>query len=148
MKGELRIFLTTPLIFSHVLLIFLRFAGVVDLVYYLTYGCIDLLVTQNFLCGIHEKHIQTILDGQVVLLFSIAFADAALEKIAFDGSFEQFLWDGNHETVHIIACSLAAEITQPLHIAMLTLGKKHRDAYLAAQSFFLRKSIAGLLLHF
>jgi hypothetical protein len=31
---------------------------------------------------------------------------------------------------------------------MLTLGKKHRDAYLAAQSFFLRKSIAGLLLHF
>ena len=147
MKGEIRIFLTTPLIFSHVLLTFLRFARVVDLVYYLTYGCIDLLVTQNFLCGIHEKHIQTILDGQVVLLFSIAFADAALEKIAFDGSFEQFLGNGDHETVHVVVCSLTAEITQSLHIAVLTLGKKHRDAGLAAQSFFLGKSIAGLLLH-
>ena len=147
MKGEIRIFLTTPLIFFQVLLIFLRFARVVDLFYYLAYGSIDLLVAHNFLCRIHEKHIQTILDDQVVLLFSIAFADAALEKIAFDGSFEQFLGNGDHETVHIIVCSLAAEITQSLHIAMLTLGKKHRDARLATQSFFLRKSIAGLLLH-
>ena len=120
----------------------------IDLVDDLTYSLVDLLIAEDLFCGIHEKHIQTILDGQVVLLFSIAFADAALEKIAFDGSFEQFLGDGNHETIHIIACSLAAEITQPLHIAMLTLGKKHRDACLAAQSFFLRKSIAGLLLHF
>lgn len=93
MKGEIRIFLTTPLIFSHVLLIFLRFAGVVDLVYYLTYGCIDLLVTQNFLCGIHKKHIKTTIYVQVVLLFSVTFADATFEEIAFYGSFEQFLWD-------------------------------------------------------
>ena len=147
MKGEIRIFLTTPLIFSTFLFILLRFDGVIDLFDDLTYGLIDLLVSHYFLGGIHEKHIQTTFDGQVVLLLSIAFADSALEQISFYSSFEQLLGNGYHEMVHFIAGSLATEIAHSGDSAVLTFGKKHRDACLAAQSFFFRKSIAGLLLH-
>ena len=147
MKGEIRIFLTTPLIFSHVLLIFLRFDGVVDPFDDLAYCGIDLLVGHYFLGVVCKKHIQTTFDGQVVLLFPVTFADAALEQIAFYGPFEHFLWDRDHNSVHVVACFFAEDKAHSGHTRELTLGKKHRNACLAAQSFFFRKSIAGLLLH-
>ena len=63
----------------------------IDLVDDLSYSLIYLFVAEDFFCGIHEKHIQTAFDGQVVLLFSIAFAYSSLEEIAFYGTFEEFL---------------------------------------------------------
>lgn len=147
MKGEIRIFLTTPLIFSTFRFIFLRFDGVVDPFDDLAYGGVYLLVGHYFLGVVCKKHIQATFDGQVVLLFPVAFADAALEQIAFYGPFEELLWDRDHNTVHVVACFLAEDKAHSGHTRELALGKKHRNACLAAQSFFFRKSIAGLLLH-
>ena len=145
MKGAIAILRITSLILLW--LIYLWFAALIDLANDLTYCVIDLSVGHYFLGGIHKEHIQTTLYGQVVLLFSIAFADPPLEKITFYGSFEEFLGDRYHNPVPVESCPFEAEEAHSRHIAVLTLGKKHRYAVLAAQSFFFRKSIDGVFFH-
>ena len=119
----------------------------IDLVYDLSYGLVDLFVAEDFFCRIHEKHIQTAFDSQVVLLLSIAFADSSFQQIAFYGTLEELLRYGYHYSVLFISCAFEAEVTHVRHIAVLTFGKKLRNAGLAAQSFFFRKSITGICFH-
>ena len=135
MKGDIAIFLMT----CSTLLI--------DLIYDLSYGLINLFVAEDFFCRIHEKHIQTAFDSQVVLLLSIAFADSSFEQIAFYGALEELFRYGYHDPVLFISCAFEAEIAHVRHIAVLTFGKKLRNAGLAAQSFFFRKSITGICFH-
>lgn len=143
----MRIFLASSLALFSLWFIGLRFVSLVDLLDDLSYGFIYLSVAQDFLCGIHKKHIQATFDGQVVLLSSIAFPYPSLEEIAFYGSLEEFLWDRYHNAVDFVACALEEKKAHSGHIAVLSFGKKHRNAGLAAQSFFLLKSIAGLSFH-
>ena len=123
-------------------------ASFIDFFYYLSHCRINFLVAEDFLCGIHEKHIQTALDGQVVLLLSIAFAYSSFEEIALYGTFEKLLRNGYHDPVLFFARTFPAKISHARHIAVLSFGKKLRDAGLAAQSFFLRKSIRSCAFHF
>ena len=109
MKGDIRIFLTTPLILSILWFIFFRLVTVIDLLYDLSYGFIDLLVGHDLLCGIHEKHIQSVFDGQIVLLFSETLSYASFEQIALDGPLEKFLRNRYHYPVDLIARALSAE---------------------------------------
>ena len=78
---------------------------------------------------------------------SPAFADAALQQVSLHCPFEEFLGYGNQNTVYTAVCTVKALITDGWHAAMLTFGKKLRDGRLAAQSFFLRKSIRTLAVH-
>jgi len=82
-----------------------------------------------------------------MLLTAPAFADAALQQVSLHCPFEEFLGYGNQNTVYTAVCTVKALITDGWHAAMLTFGKKLRDGRLAAQSFFLRKSITNLTLH-
>ena len=119
----------------------------IDLVDDLSYSLIYLFVAEDFFCGIHEKHIQTAFDSQVVLLLSIALSDSSFKQIALYGALEELFRYGYHDPVFLVSCALEAEIAHVRHIAVLAFGKKLRDAGLAAQSFFLRKSITGLCVH-
>ena len=119
----------------------------IDLVDDLSYSLIYLFVAEDFFCGIHEKHIQTAFDSQVVLLLSIALSDSSFKQIALYGALEELFGYGYHDPVFLVSCALEAEIAHVRHIAVLAFGKKLRDAGLAAQSFFLRKSITGLCVH-
>ena len=79
---------------------------------------------------------------------SPAFADAAFQKVAFYSSFEKFLWNRDKQAVcvlPVVCCIDEADIT---HAAMSSSGKKSFDSFLAAQSFFLRKSIRRVCVHF
>ena len=82
-----------------------------------------------------------------MLLPAPAFAYAALQKITLDCSLEEFLGYGYHNTVRTAVSSIKALVTYALHTAVLASGKKLRDGRLAAQSFFLRKSITDLPFH-
>ena len=62
------------------------------LLYDITDGRIDFLIAENILCGIHEKHIKTSLDSQVVFLLSVAFTYSSFKEISFDCTLEQLLW--------------------------------------------------------
>ena len=119
----------------------------IDLVDDLSYSLIYLFVAEDFFCGIHEKHIQTAFDSQVVLLLSIALSDSSFKQIALYGALEELFRYGYHDPVLFVSCALEAEIAHVRHIAVLAFGKKLRDAGLAAQSFFFRKSITGLCVH-
>ena len=109
MKGDIRIFLTTPLILSILWLIFLRFVTVVDLFNDLSYGFIDLLIGHYLLGGIHKKYIQPVFNGQIVLLFSETLTYASFQQIALDCPLEKFLGYRYHYSVDLIACTLPAE---------------------------------------
>ena len=82
-----------------------------------------------------------------MLLPAPAFTDAALEKVSLDCPLEEFLGYGYHNTVRTAVSSIKALVTYARHTAVLTFGKKLRDRRLAAQSFFLRKSITDLPFH-
>ena len=119
----------------------------IDLIYDLSYSLIDLFIAEDFFCRVHEKHIQTAFDSQVVLLLSIAFAYSSLEQVALYSTFEELFRYGYHDPVFLVSCALEAEKAHVRHIAVLAFGKKLRDAGLAAQSFFFRKSITGICFH-
>ena len=135
MKGDMAIFL---MICSTLL---------IDLIYDLSYSLRDLFVAEDFFCRIHKKHIQTAFDSQVVLLLSIAFADSSFQQIALYCALEELFRNGYHDPVLFVSSAFEAEIAHVRHIAVLTFGKKLRNAGLAAQSFFFRKSITGLCVH-
>ena len=94
MKGAIAIFL----IICFVLLI--------DLVDDPFYSLIDLLIAEDLFCGIHEKHIQTAFDSQVVLLLSIAFADSPFQQITLYGTLEELFRYGYHDPVFLVSCAL------------------------------------------
>ena len=119
----------------------------IDLVNDLSNSLIYLFIAEDFFCGIYEKHIQTAFDGQVVLLLSIAFADSSFKQIAFYGTLEELFRYGYHDPVLFVSGAFEAEIAHVRYIAMLAFGKKLRNAGLAAQSFFFRKSITGICFH-
>ena len=119
----------------------------IDLVDDLSYSLIYLFVAEDFFCGIHEKHIQTAFDGQVVLLLSIAFADSSFQQIALYSTLEKLFRYGYHDPVLFVSGAFEAEIAHVRYIAVLAFGKKLRNAGLAAQSFFFRKSITGICFH-
>ena len=119
----------------------------IDLVDDLTYSLVDLLIAEDLFCGIHEKHIQTAFDSQVVLLLSIALADSSFKQIALYSTLEELFRYGYHNPVLFVSCAFEAEIAHVRYIAMLAFGKKLRNAGLAAQSFFFRKSITGICFH-
>ena len=78
---------------------------------------------------------------------SPAFADAAFQKVAFYSSFEKFLWNRDKQAVGVlpvVCCIYEADLSDA---AMLSFGKKPFNAFLAAQSFFLRKSIRRVCVH-
>ncbi len=81
MKGAVAIFLMT--------VENLPMAAAVDSFYYLPYRVINLLIAQNFLSGIHKKHIETALDGQVVLLFPVRFSYTPLQQVALYSALEE-----------------------------------------------------------
>ena len=119
----------------------------IDLVDDLSYSLIYLFVAEDFFCRIHEKHIQTAFDGQVVLLLSIAFADSSFQQIALYSTLEELFRYRYHDPVLFVSGAFEAEIAHVRHIAVLAFGKKLRNAGLAAQSFFFRKSITGICFH-
>ena len=119
----------------------------IDFVDDLSYSLIYLFVAEDFFCRIHEKHIQTAFYGQVVLLLSIAFAYSSLEEVALYSALEKLFRNGYHDPVLFFACTFPAKISHARHIAVLSFGKKLRYGRLAAQSFFLRKSITSLPFH-
>ena len=119
----------------------------IDLVDDLSYSLIYLFVAEEFFCRIHEKHIQTAFDGQVVLLLSIAFADSSFQQIALHSTLEELFRYGYHDPVLFVSGAFEAEVAHVRYIAMLAFGKKLRNAGLAAQSFFFRKSITGICFH-
>ena len=119
----------------------------IDLVYDLSYSLIYLFVAEDFFCRIHEKHIQTAFDSQVVLLLSIAFSDSSFQQIALYSTLEELFRYGYHDPVLFVSCAFEAEVAHVRYIAMLAFGKKLRNAGLAAQSFFFRKSITGICFH-
>lgn len=119
----------------------------IDLVDDLSYSLIYLFVAEDFFCRIHEKHIQTAFDGQVVLLLSIAFADSSFQQIALHSTLEELFRYGYHDPVLFVSGAFEAEVAHVRYIAMLAFGKKLRNAGLAAQSFFFRKSITGICFH-
>ena len=122
-------------------------ALLIDLVDDLTYSLVDLLIAEYLLGRIHEKHIQTAFDSQVVLLLSIALADSSFKQIALYSTLEELFRYGYHDPVLFVSGAFEAEIAHVRYIAMLTFGKKLRNAGLAAQSFFFRKSITGICFH-
>lgn len=124
MKGAMAAFLMNSLVLSGVCAIVFKHLIVVDLFDDMSYCIEDLLITQYFFCGIHEKHIHTF-DGKVVLLFSIAFSDPSFEKIALDGSFEEFLRYGYHDPVEVVPRIGGEKITHTLYAAVFPFGKKH-----------------------
>ena len=119
----------------------------IDLVDDLSYSLVDLLIAEDLFCGIHEKHIQTAFDSQVVLLLSIALSDSSFKQIALYGALEELFRYGYHDPVLFVSGAFEAEIAHVRHIAVLAFGKKLRNAGLAAQSFFFRKSITGICFH-
>ena len=119
----------------------------IDLVDDLTYSLVDLLIAEDLFCGIHEKHIQTAFDSQVVLLLSIALADSSFKQIALHSTLDELFRYGYHDPVLFVSGAFEAEIAHVRYIAMLAFGKKLRNAGLAAQSFFFRKSITGICFH-
>ena len=52
---------------------------------------IDFLIGEDFLCGIGEEYVETLLNCKVMLLLSETFPDSSFEQIAFHWSLEQFL---------------------------------------------------------
>ena len=82
-----------------------------------------------------------------MLLLAPAFPDATLEEIALYGSLEEFLRNGNQNTVDASLRSAHTQVSKTWHAAMLSFGKELRYCRLAAQSFFLRKSIPSFPFH-
>ncbi len=64
----------------------------VDLLDNLTDTGINLLICLNFLSRINEKDVCSSCCLESMFLFTPAFADSALEKIALHSPFEHFLW--------------------------------------------------------
>ena len=108
---------------------------------------IDFLIGEYFLHGIHEEDVDVSFDRKHVLLLSPAFADTALQEIALHCPLERLLGNRNHDAVEFRILPAQAQISHARHIAVLSFGKKLRNGRLAAQSFFLRKSITDLSFH-
>ena len=109
---------------------------------------IDFLIREDFLDCIYQKDVEVSFESYQMLLASPAFADASLEEVALYRSLEEFLGYRDYDTVDTGICTISAHIAHSWYIAVLTFGKKHRDGRLAAQSFFLRKSITNLSFHY
>ena len=82
-----------------------------------------------------------------MLLLTPAFTHTAFQKISPDSSLEELLGYGYHNAVYSAVRSVKALVADARHTAVLTFGKKLRYGRLAAQSFFLRKSITDLPFH-
>ena len=119
----------------------------VDLFDNLTYGRVDGLVVKDFLGRVHEEDIHSILAGEHMLLLSECLSDTSFAEIALDSSLEELLGYGYHNAVYSAVRSVKALVAYARHTAVLTFGKKLRYGRLAAQSFFLRKSITDLPFH-
>lgn len=113
----------------------------VQLVYDLPHRGIDLLVALYLFGRINEKNVDTSFKSQLMFLFTPALTDSSFEKIALHRPFKEFLGHGNHYAVDAKTIISQTYIPEPRNIPVLTLGKKQSNAGLAAQSFFLRKSI-------
>ena len=148
-KGKMRIFrITVMVLFSHGFISFLSFGLCsVDLLYDIPYACVYFLVTQDFLAWIYEEYVCATSCVKAMFLFSPALAYSSFEKITFDCSLEHLLRHRNHDAVLIVPSTCHIQKSQPGYIPVLSFGKKLSDAGLAAQSFFLRKSIRGLCVH-
>ena len=85
---------------------------------------------------------------KAMLESSPAFADAAFQKVAFYRSFEKFLRNRDKQAVCLLLAVRCIDEADVTHAAMSSSGKKSFDAFLAAQSFFLRKSIRRVCVHF
>lgn len=114
---------------------------------HLTHSGIDILIRKDLLGRIHEKKVYPTLYRQQMLLPAPTLTNAALQKIAFHRTLEHLLRDRHHDPIEAGLRSCKAQIAQARNIAVLTFGKKPRDACLAAQSFFLRKRIRTLAVH-
>lgn len=126
-----------------------RFCGcLVDLFYDLTDSRIDFFVAHYLLCGIDEKQIHSAFDGYLVLLPAVALAYPPFKEITLHGSFEELLGYRYHNTVETCSRPLETNKAHSGHTAVLAFGKEHGNVCLAAQSFLLGKSIAGLSVHF
>lgn len=97
---------------------------IIDLFDYIAYCSVDFVITENFLCGIHEKYIQTSFDEQIVLLLPVALAYSSLEEVPFYGSLEKFLWNGYHHPVLFLSCASPTEVSHTCDTAMPAFGKK------------------------
>ena len=98
MKGKAAaFFIACRVLFSHGFILdsvvscgFCRKPGV-EVLYDLTYGCVDFLIGEDFLGGIHQEDVKIAFKGKLMLLFSPAFADSSLQEISLDRPFEEFL---------------------------------------------------------
>jgi len=135
-------------LFSHGFICLLDFVLCrVDLPDYFPDALIDFLIAQNLLAGIYEENVSPACCRKTVFLFSPAFAYASFEEITLDGPLEHLLRHGDHHPVLLVPGTCHIQEAQPRDIPVLSFGKKLSDAGLAAQSFFLRKSIRGLCVH-
>ena len=80
--------------------------------------------------------------------FAPAFANASFQKVAFDGSLEEFFWNGDQYAVERFPVICHVDVTEWTDTAVTTTGKKSFNGFLAAQSFLFRKSIRCLPVHF
>ena len=83
-----------------------------------------------------------------MLELSPAFSDTTFEEIALDCSLEHFFRYGNQNPAKTLSVVSNVDITDMSDVAMSSFGKKSFNAFLAAQSFFFRKSIWRFLFHF
>ncbi len=83
-----------------------------------------------------------------MLLSAPAFPNPAFEEIALDCTFEQLFWYGYKYPRTSESGSCAECEPHSRNIAMPALGKKHRDAFLAAKPFCLRQRAGIAVLHY
>ena len=81
-----------------------------------------LLICLNFLCRVYEQDICS-MNLKILLLSAPTFLDAPFQQISLDCTFEQFLWDGYHDSVEVMAVACQIYATETCHVSMTTLGK-------------------------
>ena len=103
---------------------FLPVEVVVDLCEYLLHLVVDVLVLHDLFCGIHEEDVHLGGRSDQMLLCPVAFPDPALEQIALDCALEQFLRNGDHDSVLFLA--IVGKIAEPdvRRVAVPSFGKK------------------------
>ena len=119
----------------------------VDLFYNAADTCVDIRIAEDLLAGIDEKYIRASGCREGVFLLSPAFTYASFEEVSLDSPLEHLFRHGNHNPVFLATCTCQIQKTQPGYVPVLSFGKQLSDAGLAAQSFFLRKSIRDLRVH-
>ena len=108
----------------------------------------NFLICQNLFGGVHEQNVCSVRDPKVMFLLSPTFADTSLQEISFYSPLEEFLRDGHEDSVVRHLCPCEIDIAKVRHVAMPAFGKEFFNTGLAAQSFFFRKRIGCLYVHF